>query len=166
VERQRLAGERLLQDTRTARPGVHCSLQHRRGRRHTVRDRIGRYAAAKLRPPRAVTLDCLPLQLSRLLASPDLSFALLNEKLPSIAAADRHPADVIERDLDTTASKENTPAFNWRRQVQLEMAQRDGRLSRDHHIRGRLNNRGSAEHDLSPIIKELFVVLARLAGRR
>jgi hypothetical protein len=30
------------------------------------------------------------------------------------------------------------------------MAQRDGRLSRDHHIRGRLNNRGSAEHDLSP----------------
>jgi hypothetical protein len=125
VERQRLAGERLLQDTRTARPGVHCSLQHRRGRRHTVRDRIGRYAAAKLRPPRAVTLDCLPLQLSRLRASPDPNFALLGEELPGIAAADRHPADVIERDLDTTASKENSPALNWRRQIQLEIRQRN-----------------------------------------
>jgi hypothetical protein len=87
---------------------------------------------------------------------PSLSLTLLNEKLPSIAAADRHPADVIERDLDTTAGKENSPALNWRGQVQLKMADRN-KVSRDFHVMGRLSGRGSAKHIyISNSIRKFF----------
>jgi hypothetical protein len=164
MEGQRLAGQRLLQHRLSTWPGVLSSLQHHSGRVHIRRQQGRRNATPNLRPPLLVKLDCLTFQLSRILASPDLSFTVLSDKQSGIVAANRHPADLIERDLDIPGSKEGSPAVNWRRQIQLEMAQRDGRLGRDHHVRGRLNNRGSAEHDLSPINQGIVCCVGE-AGR-
>jgi hypothetical protein len=92
---------------------------------HIGRDRGGGDACVNLGTTLLVGLNRLPLQLSRLLASPDLILTLLGEDLPGIAASNRHPADVVERDLNPTGREEDSPAFNRRRQVQPKMGQRD-----------------------------------------
>jgi hypothetical protein len=53
---------------------------------HIGRDRDGGDTCVNLAPTLLVCLNRLPLQLSRLLASPDLILTLLGEELPGIAA--------------------------------------------------------------------------------
>jgi hypothetical protein len=99
---------------------------------HIGRDRSDGNACVNLGTAPLVSLNRLPLQLSHLVTSPDLSFTLLSDKQSGILAANRHPADVIERDLDIPASKVCSPTFNWRRQVQLEMGAEAGRPGPSH----------------------------------
>lgn len=56
---------------------------------------------------------------------PSLSLALLVEELPGVGAGDRLPANVVNHNLDAPAIELNQPAGCRRRQVKLEMAQRD-----------------------------------------
>jgi hypothetical protein len=108
---------------------------------------VGRHTLPNLRTADLIVRNSLRF---RQLAAPSLlglTLTLLGEKSPRINTSNRHPADVIERDLDTTSSKENSPALNRRNQIQFEMTQRNN-VGRDIHIGGRLSSisASAAEH--------------------
>jgi hypothetical protein len=77
---------------------------------HVGRDRCGGDACLNLGTT-LVGLNRLPLQLSRLLASPDLILTLLGEELPGIAASNRCAANVIDGDRDTAVGEVRGPPF-------------------------------------------------------
>jgi hypothetical protein len=154
--------QRILQQRPTARAGILLGRHHRLRSGHTDGNQVRRDTTPNLRPPLLVLLNRLPLQLSHPLPSPDLSFTAFVEQLPGIDACDRFAAEVVSQDFDITASEVDTPPTSRHSQTELELNQRN-ELGRDFHIRGRLSGRGSAEHALSPINQELFVVLAGLA---
>ena len=93
MERQRLAGQRLLQRRHSPGLGILDSRQHRSRREHIAGHGGGRDTGVNLRPAQLISLDRLPLQLSRLLTTPSLNLTPLSEELPGSVASNRSPTN-------------------------------------------------------------------------
>jgi hypothetical protein len=104
-----LIRQRVLQRRLPPGTGILFSRHHCLRRGHTDGNHVRRDTTPNLRLPQLVLLNCLSLQLSCLLASPDLILTLLGEELPGIAASNRCAANVIDGDRDTAVGEEGRP---------------------------------------------------------
>ena len=135
---------------------IKLSRQHRSAIGHTGRNR-GRWDTnTQLCTKTLILLNSPHLSLFTQPSLPNLILSLLSEQLPGIIAGNRQAANVIDENLDTAASEEGGPPFNWHIQIQREHAQRDMRQLRRRWRRGRLSNvRLTVKHSVPDQFKVL-----------
>jgi hypothetical protein len=123
--------QRVLQNTGTAWLLSGGSRSQSLHRQDTIRHLIPRHTTGKLRTPLPISLNRGPIVSFHHFPLPNLHLSPFGEKSPRIRTRHRQTTNIINLHTDTALGETSSPTNRRRRQIKLEMAQRDWLTRRD-----------------------------------